>query len=144
MSSSSSSSSSSSKAAATQQKPPPEIVLCGGCGDKPKKGVTFKTCSGCTIVAYCCTECQIAAWPDHKGFCKEKKKEKAKTSAAKEAAAAAAAAAAARARSGRGLKDMGSIMAALMPHLPQPQPQQRYQEADLWNACLDGHHEELQ
>jgi hypothetical protein len=53
-----------------QQSQPPEIVLCGKCGDKPKKGVTFKTCSGCALVAYCSAACQLAAWSDHKAACK--------------------------------------------------------------------------
>ncbi len=34
---------------------------------------------------------------------------------------------------------MGSILAALMP----PPPPQRYTEADLWNACFRGNHDEL-
>ena len=92
----------------------PDLLLCGECGDKPKKGVTFKTCSGCASVAYCCAACQLAAWPGHRPICKAKKKERAK---ANEAAAARASG------SGSGLGDMGSIMAALMPPQPQPQPQ---------------------
>jgi hypothetical protein len=129
-------STSSSSSSSTQ---PPEIVLCGECGDKPKKGVTFKTCSGCAFVAYCCAACQIAAWPGHRPICKEKKKERATANAAKEAAATARGSGGG---SGSGLRDMGSIMAALMPQ-PQPQPQ-RYTEIDLYNACLQGRHEKLQ
>jgi hypothetical protein len=121
------------------QQEDPQIVSCGGCGHKPKKGVTFKVCSGCGDEAYCCNECQSKAWAEHKGPCKIKKKEK----QAKAKAAEVAAAVAKEWVSGD-LGDMGPIMAALMlPHQPPPQPQQ-YDGMQLWNACFDDRYEELQ
>jgi hypothetical protein len=123
--------------AMSSSKQQPETVLCGGCGDKPKKGVTFKTCSGCGLVAYCCTACQTKAWSGHKGPCKRHRKEK-EQGKAKEAAKERGS------RSGSGLGDMGSIMAALNMPSPQPQPQtQWYQGEHLCNACYYGHHEEV-
>ncbi len=43
----------------------------GGCGQKVKKGVTFKICSGCGFEAYCSAACQ-----GNKAICKIKKKER--------------------------------------------------------------------
>ena len=36
---------------------------------------TSKRCSGCYLVWYCCRECQISGWKDHKKECKEMQKE---------------------------------------------------------------------
>ena len=98
---------------------------CCGCDD-----LSLKNCSGCGSVAYCNAVCQAADWPKHKTDCNKIKKEKKAQEKAKEAVQS----------SGSQFADMGSIMAAL---LPPPQPQ-RYDEADIYNACFDGHHEELQ
>jgi hypothetical protein len=38
------------------------------CSCKKKLGV--KTCSGCMSTKYCSRNCQVAAWPSHKGSCK--------------------------------------------------------------------------
>jgi hypothetical protein len=118
--------------------------MCGQCGQKPKKGVTFKVCS--CGEPYCCIACQSKAWAEHKGPCKIKRKDaKAKAKVEEAASAAAAAAAAKEQDSGRGMGDMGSIMAALkLPqHQPTPQPQ-RYDTVHLLRACLDDRYEELQ
>src|SRR5678810_947797 len=37
--------------------------LCGWCGGLLKKNLW---CSGCMTVAYCGTNCQLKAWPNHK------------------------------------------------------------------------------
>ena len=93
-----------------------------------KKGEKLLKCGGCGLVAYCNAGCQKSHWGDHRGTCKQKQKEK-KEREAKEAARS----------SGSGLGDMGSILNALMP----PPPQQRYTEVDVWNACLQNNHVEL-
>jgi hypothetical protein len=123
------------------QQQDPQIVSCGGCGQKPKKGGTFKVCT--CGEAYCCNECQSKAWAEHKGPCKIKRKEKqakAKAEEAEEAAAASASAATERG-SGGGLGDMGPIMAALNLRPPQPK---RYSGLQLQNACIQDRHEEVQ
>jgi hypothetical protein len=127
-----------------QQQQPPQIDVCGGCGKKPKKGVIFNICAGCKFVAYCSAACQMVAWTDHKEFCNHKKREYKEREKAK-AATESAKKPSSGSGSSSGMGDMGSILAALMPPQPQPQPQpQRYWEGDVYNACLDGHHEELQ
>jgi hypothetical protein len=130
-----------------QQQHDPQILVCGGCGEKPKKGVTFKVCS--CGEAYCCTACQSKAWAEHKGPCKIERNEiKAKAKAKAEEAAAVLKERGSGFGSGSGsgcgssgLDDMESIMTALM--LPPPQPQ-RYDTVQLWNACLQDRYEELQ
>ena len=94
-------------------------------------------------MVYCSAACQLAAWHDHKAACKLNRAAKtARDEALKEKATAKAAPA--RGNSS-GLGDMGSIMAALMPPpQQQQQQQQRYDEGQVYNACFDGHHEELQ
>jgi hypothetical protein len=140
-----------------QQQQNPPIVSCGGCGEKPKKGVTFKVCSGCGDEAYCCNACQSKAWAEHKGPCKIKRKAKQAKAKAEEAAVAkergsssgsgsgsgSGGGSGSGSGSGSGLRDMGSIMAALMLHPPQSKPT-RYSGAHLWNACLEDRYEELQ
>jgi ankyrin repeat protein len=122
----------------------PQKHMCGQCGQKPKKGVTFKVCS--CGEPYCCIACQSKAWAEHKGPCKIKRKDAKAKSKVEEAATAAAAAAVAKEQgSGRGMGDMGSIMAALKLTQQQPTPQpQRYETAHLLKACLDDRYEELQ
>ena len=101
---------------------------CDGCG---RDDVPLKNCAACGSVWYCGPACQKQGWPGHRAVCRGKKKEKER---------------------GSGFADMGSLLNALMPPpkpqtqpQPQPQPQpQRYCEGDVLNACLDGHHEELQ
>jgi hypothetical protein len=126
-----------------QQQQDSQIVSCGGCGQKPNKGVTFKVCT-CGEV-YCCNACQSKAWAEHKGPCKIKRNAIKAKAKAEEAAAAASAAVEKEegSGSGSGLRDMGSIMAALK--LPQHQPPSQQQSNDgmqLWMVCLH-HHEEL-
>ena len=43
---------------------------CHACGEDAKS-----ICSGCRIVFFCSKECQISAWPSHKGKCKAAKRE---------------------------------------------------------------------
>jgi hypothetical protein len=125
------------------QKEDPQIVPCGGCGAKPKKGVTFKVCT--CGEAYCCNACQSKAWAEHKGPCKIKRKAREQSMKAERAEVGVAGAVATErgSGSGSGLRDMGSIMAALMLPQHQPQPQQ-YSGEQLWNACLDDRYEEVQ
>jgi hypothetical protein len=118
-----------------QQEQLPDLTQCGECSRPPKKGETLKTCSGCGLVAYCCTACQTKAWNGHRAACKRARKER--EAKAKEAAKEPGSGN----RSGSGLGDMGSIMAALMP---PPQQPLRYNEIHIFNACFQGHHEELQ
>jgi hypothetical protein len=119
-----------------QQQQDPQIVSCGECGEKPKKGVTFKVCA--CGEPYCCNACQSKAWAEHKGPCKIKRKE-IKIAKAEEAAAAALATERGSG-SGSGLRDMGSIMAALKLPPPQQQPDDGMQ---LWNACFHDRFEDL-
>jgi hypothetical protein len=121
----------------------PQKLMCGECGQKPKKGVTFKVCSCGEL--YCCIACQSKAWVEHEGACKIKRKDAKAKAKVEEAASAAAAAVAKEQGSGRGMGDMGSIMAALKltQHQPTPQPQ-RCDTAHLLEACLDDRYEELQ
>lgn len=32
--------------------------------------ITAKRCSGCKAIRYCCRDCQVGAWPEHKRVCK--------------------------------------------------------------------------
>ena len=93
-----------------------------------KKGEKLLKCGGCGLVAYCNAGCQKSHWGDHRGTCKQKQKEKKEREAKEEARS-----------SGSGLGDMGSVLNALMP----PPPPQRITEVDVWNACLQGKHGEL-
>jgi hypothetical protein len=38
-----------------------------GCRERDERG---KLCSGCKAARFCCRECQVAAWPGHKRWCK--------------------------------------------------------------------------
>jgi hypothetical protein len=58
------------------QQETPDLTRCGGCGQKAKKGVTFKICSGCGFEAYCSAACQGNGWSAHRAICKIKKKER--------------------------------------------------------------------
>ena len=107
-----------------------ELKRCGCCG---RDDLALKNCSGCGSVAYCDAKCQTADWPSHKTVCNRIKKEKkAQQEKANEAPKSSG--------SGSGLGDMGSILAALMP---PPRPQ-RYDEVDVWNACFQDHHGEVE
>ena len=130
MSSSSSSASSSSKLLS-----PPDILLCGQCYSKPKKGVTFKTCAACGLVAYCCVACQTKDWKAHKAACKlnraaknarDEAREKDERERAEAKAKEAEVAASRGSGNNSGLDDMGSIMVALMPRVPPPPPPPSY------------------
>jgi ankyrin repeat protein len=118
---------------ANRQKEVQDLKLCGLC-EQPS--VSLKACL-CGSVWYCGTACQTAAWSDHMAACKllRKGKEKERKKVVKTAAPARG--------SGSGLGDMGSLLNALMPQQPQPQPQ-RYSQVNMYNACGDGRHEELQ
>jgi hypothetical protein len=112
----------------------PEVPLCDFC---QQLVLTLKACAGCGCEKYCDATCQKARWPHHKAACKAKREREAK---AKEAAK--------ERGSGSGLRDMGAIMAKLMPLQPpplQPPPQpQRYQDRDIGLASYQDHREELQ
>jgi hypothetical protein len=43
---------------------------CGHCNKMPKDKL-FKRCSRCKVISYCSRECQVAAWSDHKIWCKK-------------------------------------------------------------------------
>jgi hypothetical protein len=40
------------------------------CG-KWKNATEFKKCAGCEHIYYCCKECQVADWVNHKPYCKK-------------------------------------------------------------------------
>ena len=42
---------------------------CARCGERPKRGVALKRCSGCKQAWYCSSQCQQAAWKQHKKVC---------------------------------------------------------------------------
>jgi hypothetical protein len=110
-----------------------EVPLCDFC---QQPGLSLKACAGCGCEKYCDSTCQKARWPHHKIACKAKRLEWKSEAKAKEAAK--------ERGSGSSLRDMGSIMAALMKsHQPTPQ-QQRYNEVDLFNASVQNHCKELQ
>jgi hypothetical protein len=46
-----------------------DVKLCKSCS-LPASDV----CAGCKAVYYCCRECQLAHWKEHKSYCKELKK----------------------------------------------------------------------
>jgi len=45
---------------------------CAACGDSDDGGGSLKACTGCNLVEYCNTTCQVAHWPAHKKACKER------------------------------------------------------------------------
>jgi hypothetical protein len=109
-----------------------EVPLCDFC---QQPGLALKACAGCGCEKYCDSTCQKARWPHHKAECKAKRMERASEAKAKEAIK--------ERGSGSGLRDMGSIMAAL--NMPSPPLQsQRYQEFEMYNASFYDHHKELQ
>ena len=44
--------------------------FCAFCCDPGSKANKLKACAGCEMVAYCNSQCQKSAWPEHKSFCK--------------------------------------------------------------------------
>ena len=107
----------------------PEVPLCDYCH---QPGLSLKACAGCGCEKYCDSTCQKARWPHHKAECKAKRTERER---AKEAVK--------ERGSNSDVRDMGSIMAALIQQPPQPQ-QRRFDEVDAFNACVEDHYEELQ
>jgi hypothetical protein len=110
----------------------PEVPRCDFCH---QPGLSLKACAGCGCEKYCDSTCQKARWPHHKVACKAKRIERAGEAKAKEAIK--------KRSSGSGVRDIGSIMAALNMPSPPLQPQ-RYQQHEMWNATLEDHHKELQ
>jgi hypothetical protein len=53
--------------AQSQQAGPP----CAACGAEPPRAAPpFQLCAACRRVAYCCRECQVADWSEHKRECR--------------------------------------------------------------------------
>lgn len=50
------------------------------CGEREPRLGTYKRCSACKAVVYCCKDHQLAAWPSHKAACKEARKARAEAS----------------------------------------------------------------
>ncbi len=63
------------------EKHKPLLSRCGSCGTNEQQAVRFDHCSGCKSVSYCDEECQNAAWPAHRAFCKLRQEERAKPQA---------------------------------------------------------------
>jgi hypothetical protein len=113
----------------------PEVSLCHFCH---QPGLSLKACTGCGCEKYCDSTCQKARWPHHKVACKAKRKAREQEGKVKEAAKEQGGG------SGSGLRDMGSITAALIKP-PQPPPLQHiFNECDVFNASAENHSEELQ
>ena len=89
---------------------------CAGCGKKAGPDLILKSCSACQSVSYCSSGCQTAAWKEHRVVCNQL-----------------------RASGGSGVGVMGSL-----PTAPLSSTVERYTEADYFNACGAGRHEELQ
>ena len=48
-----------------------DINVCGNCGRNSDQDETFKHCSRCKIVVYCCRACQVQHWKNgHKQDCR--------------------------------------------------------------------------
>ena len=109
----------------------PKVPLCDFCH---QPGLALKACAGCGCEKYCDSTCQKARWPHHKAECKAKRQERESEAKTKETVK--------ERGSGSGLRDMGSIMAALIQQPLQPQ-QRRYNEVDAYNAVIYDHHTEL-
>ena len=46
---------------------------CAACGVWDRSGKSHARCAGCMLVYYCCKECQLAHWKEHKPDCKQQK-----------------------------------------------------------------------
>ena len=46
----------------------PKVGSCGGCA-KVMERSSLMVCSKCRVDQYCCRECQVTAWPEHKESC---------------------------------------------------------------------------
>ena len=46
----------------------PKVGSCDTCA-KVMERSSLKVCSKCMVHQYCCRECQVAMWPEHKEFC---------------------------------------------------------------------------
>jgi MYND finger len=40
------------------------------CGRKECEQMAKKTCASCKMIKYCCRQCQVSHWPEHKVMCK--------------------------------------------------------------------------
>jgi hypothetical protein len=47
------------------------LANCGLCHKRENPNNRFKCCAGCKMVYYCCRECQVKQWDNHKSFCKK-------------------------------------------------------------------------
>ena len=48
----------------------PKLGMCSHCGEL-KERATLMVCGRCKIDQYCSSECQVAAWPQHKSGCRD-------------------------------------------------------------------------
>jgi hypothetical protein len=42
-----------------------------GCSNAAAPNTKLSVCASCNSVSYCCRDCQVAHWPEHKAQCKE-------------------------------------------------------------------------
>ncbi|KAI1796388.1 hypothetical protein LXA43DRAFT_987429 [Ganoderma leucocontextum] len=49
--------------------PHPKSLGCYWCHKRGSSSQQLKRCAKCSIVLYCCKECQVASWPTHKREC---------------------------------------------------------------------------
>ena len=50
------------------------LQSCAHCGATESHVAQFKRCSACKGVVFCCKDCQLANWPQHKAACKAARK----------------------------------------------------------------------
>ena len=49
-----------------------DITSCTNCGKDNESGSELKSCAACKMVKYCCRDCQVNHWPNHKKACKKR------------------------------------------------------------------------
>ena len=89
----------------------------------------------CGVATYCCQQHCDAHWPLHRSLCSELRRAGAVSSQERERGSGKEAARE-QGSGGRGFGDTVSLSSTV-------QPQKRYTEAELYSACFNGSHEEV-